>query len=285
MTLVRMACPKCRQHGRDRAGDNLALYDDGHKFCYSCGYREGVPLRERIEISNVSVPTKANGLPEDFSANLSPEAANWLRKNGIIAREVQENGIGWSASRQLLIFPIYDGDGNVIAWQGRNFKTKKQPLVGGRNSQGELPSPSQIDRGYEVVRDGPKYLTFGPVRDIIHVIRPAVHEFTDMVVLVEGVVDAIKVGRRAPAMPLFGAHVPMDTVRRLARQFKAVGIWLDSDKVVEAVKSAIRASQFVPTFVVHTAYDPKEYNTDALPGILRGASHEKLGGLVLDKST
>ena len=33
------ACPKCQEEGRDRSGDNLAVYDDGGAFCFSCGYR------------------------------------------------------------------------------------------------------------------------------------------------------------------------------------------------------------------------------------------------------
>jgi hypothetical protein len=29
------ACPKCRDRGGDRAGDNLALYADGGKHCFA----------------------------------------------------------------------------------------------------------------------------------------------------------------------------------------------------------------------------------------------------------
>lgn len=29
------ACPECVKEGRDTAGDNLAVYDDGHKYCYA----------------------------------------------------------------------------------------------------------------------------------------------------------------------------------------------------------------------------------------------------------
>ena len=34
-------CPQCRGQGRDTKGDNLAIYDDGHKYCFACGYWEG----------------------------------------------------------------------------------------------------------------------------------------------------------------------------------------------------------------------------------------------------
>jgi len=29
-------CPNCREAGRDTAGDNLVVYDDGHKHCFAC---------------------------------------------------------------------------------------------------------------------------------------------------------------------------------------------------------------------------------------------------------
>ena len=29
-------CPKCREQGNDRSGDNLAVYSDNHKFCFAC---------------------------------------------------------------------------------------------------------------------------------------------------------------------------------------------------------------------------------------------------------
>lgn len=35
-------CPSCRKNGRDRSGDNLVIYDDGSKHCFSCGHDEQV---------------------------------------------------------------------------------------------------------------------------------------------------------------------------------------------------------------------------------------------------
>lgn len=31
-------CPECAKHGRDTSKDNMALYDDGGRHCFSCGY-------------------------------------------------------------------------------------------------------------------------------------------------------------------------------------------------------------------------------------------------------
>jgi twinkle protein len=36
--LSREQCPACASRGRDNSMDNLAIYDDGHVYCFSCGY-------------------------------------------------------------------------------------------------------------------------------------------------------------------------------------------------------------------------------------------------------
>ena len=38
--INREQCPACASNGRDNSQDNLAVYDDGHKYCFSCEYRE-----------------------------------------------------------------------------------------------------------------------------------------------------------------------------------------------------------------------------------------------------
>lgn len=40
MQIGTAPCPECRKKGKDSAGDNLSLYDDGSKTCHACGYWE-----------------------------------------------------------------------------------------------------------------------------------------------------------------------------------------------------------------------------------------------------
>lgn len=42
--LHREQCPVCASHGRDNSKDNLAVYDDGHSYCYACNYTTGNSL-------------------------------------------------------------------------------------------------------------------------------------------------------------------------------------------------------------------------------------------------
>jgi len=39
--IGRERCPKCAEAGKDNNEDNLAVYNDNHKYCYACGYFEG----------------------------------------------------------------------------------------------------------------------------------------------------------------------------------------------------------------------------------------------------
>lgn len=36
--ISRKRCPKCAANGNDTSGNNLAVYDDGHSYCYACEY-------------------------------------------------------------------------------------------------------------------------------------------------------------------------------------------------------------------------------------------------------
>jgi twinkle protein len=38
--VEKQQCPACARRGQDTSQDNLAVYDDGHKYCYACKYYE-----------------------------------------------------------------------------------------------------------------------------------------------------------------------------------------------------------------------------------------------------
>lgn len=47
-------CPACAQHGRDNGCDNLAVYDDGHKYCFACQHYEN---GEEITMTETNKPS------------------------------------------------------------------------------------------------------------------------------------------------------------------------------------------------------------------------------------
>lgn len=49
-------CPKCRENGNDRSGDNLAIYSNGNSWCWSCHYFESSNLASsRLHNKGVNV--------------------------------------------------------------------------------------------------------------------------------------------------------------------------------------------------------------------------------------
>ena len=255
--IKHVPCPRCRDRGQDTRGNNLAIYADGHKWCFSCHYYEPCPIEQRLLPAKIPARTKGTNLdfPDDFSNNLSVEASDWLRRYGITFSEIKKHKIGWSPSRKLVIFPIYGEGDTLLAWQGRSLELVNRPI--GPNDR---PTESQRSKGYIVEGPTRKYLTFGTVRDIAHVLEPDHSKWPDMLIVVEGVLDAIKVSRVAPAMPLFGSHMPLEAIIRASKRFYRLGVWLDRDKTVEAVKTVLRASQYISSFMITTPGDPKEYS-------------------------
>lgn len=275
MLLKRVQCPKCAESGADTRGDNLAIYPDGHKYCYGCGYHEPAPLTAKLLTAPKPEPTAGVFLPDDYSRTIPYYAVSWLAKYGLTHAEILRNEIGWSAKRDLLIFPVLDGDRNLLMWQGRSFKVKVKlvPVTGTIDG-------AEINYGNRevTVPDGPKYITKGNPSEIIHLITPdgALHDLADHVIITEGVVDAIKVGRVFNAMPCWGSNLSLEHVRRLSRRFGSMGIWWDSDKRVEAVKMALWASQYMPTYVVLSTKDPKEYQDEHLLTFVKAATRHQL---------
>ena len=84
----------------------------------------------------------------------------------------------------------------------------------------------------------------------------------DVIVFVEDVISAIKVGRVASAIPMLGARIPVEWLAK-CKGFNRVIIWGDRDKAVENVRQSRRCSELLGVQVesVITDLDPKDYNT------------------------
>src|SRR5258706_63732 len=117
------ACPSCGSK------DNVGVWEDGHKWCFGCGW--GIPAYKGMSLKDIKTKIKGeekqnghrNGvtLPADFSYSILPVALNWLQSYGITAEEINRERIGWSDSKQYLIFPVFDIYDNLLLWQGRYF--------------------------------------------------------------------------------------------------------------------------------------------------------------------
>lgn len=155
--------------------------------------------------------------------------------------------IGWSQTKESIIFPVFDPDNGLLMWQARYFGENKKY---------------------------PKYLTKGNKGDILHVLG----EYpTGRVVLVEDLVSAIVVARVENSMPLWGSTFHLKIPRQLAHTYSTAVLWLDSDKLENSLRIKGPASLiFDGVTIVNTPKDPKFHNTDQVREIL---------GKTLDKGT
>lgn len=249
-------CPQCAERGQDNSQDNLGIHEDGHKYCFSCGYYEskkGVSIDDltrqfhSTELQQEERKNDSNSLPADISPLISQKALTWLKKYGITNWEIEENQISFSPSRELLIFPIGSKGQHMEAWQGRYF---------GSNTE------------------HPKYRTKGYKSNVMHIVNPE----STTVVLVEDIISAIKVGRQFSAMPLFGSDITKTQLFRLSRYYENICIWLDPDKYQHAIKLGQRAELFFKeVHVVFSEKDPKDFTDEEIKGFISGFHTMELG--------
>lgn len=230
----REACPHCRARGKDRHGDNLAVYSDGHKFCYSCLYF--IPSSDRAKIMTQEKHEHYTSvtLPQDAAKEIDTEAALWLAKYDITRDEVTEFKLKWSDDKKWLIFPVYGVNHDLLMYQARTF------------------------RGAQ-----PKYLTFGSPERVLSIYnqKDKASSHTNLVV-VEDMVSAIRISRQFSAMPLWGSSISISKIGRL--QFTHCDnliFWLDYDKRQTSMSLANKARGFgFKSAVIITKQDPKDYS-------------------------
>lgn len=231
-------CPNCGSR------DNLGVYSD-HTYCFGCHNYvntdvSGSQSKRFPVLEDVNNHSTGTYLPNDSSDDIDYNALQWLKKYGITGNEIIHNKLLWSQNgihlkkkdilcTDLLIFPIRDQYGNLIMWTARNF--------GGN----------------------PKWIHMGNVADTLHII-PKI--YGDKIVLVEDIISAIKIGRHACTMPLFGNHLSKEMATRLHKLgFSDIIFWLDHNMIRDAHLQAKRASQlFERTRVIETELDPKSYS-------------------------
>lgn len=218
--------------------DNLAVYTD-HVFCFGCKHWESRKSLNPNLINEIHRKKKSTGvdpLPEDTTNSIPKEPLAWLTGYGITAQEMQRHRMGWSETKKYLLFPIYDPTGNLLMWQGRYF--------------GDNP-------------EHPKYITRGG-KDVLHIVGEH-----GIMVLVEDLISAIKVGRQFRGLPVWGSSINLDLLVRLHSVSDTFLIWLDHNMLTTSQKAANRARQwFNKVGVIETPLDPKCYSNEEIKEIV-----------------
>src|SRR3990167_2944088 len=243
-------CPRCAEEGRDTSKDNLAVYDDGHTYCYSCAYYTPKnSLKQLVDLRRIGQEHQLeNFLKENLTDDIPLEALTWLSLYDI---ERFENKIKWSPSRNLLIFSFYGDHNNIIAYIGRNFNTEKKY----------------------------KWRSGGKISEVFHIQHPKkilTNEWESCIILVEDVISSLKVSRQFIAMPLMGSYISDERFSRLLFFTKEIVFWLDKDKIKSASEHAARAQSFgFTSHIIYTEKDPKEYNNQEIKEIIESVKYKE----------
>jgi len=243
--VTQTQCPRCKSLGNDRSGDNLAVYSDGHEWCYRCGFFKGSNGVERLLLENANKALKSSNvyLPMDSSLDYPTEAIKWIEGYELNSNHLLLNNVLWSEEEGRLIFPHYDEEGVLLAWQGRKMRE------GIYNRKG-------------------KWYGKGNLKDLIDLHGRS----SNKLVLVEDIISAIKVGEVYQCMPLHGSFISFDRWRRVKSLIKEgvrVYVWLDKDKQKDSVKfSRLGRAMGVDATSIITDLDPKEYSLLRIKEIL-----------------
>jgi hypothetical protein len=176
-------------------------------------------------------------IPEDIGHDFSQAAVEWLGRYHVDVPTAIRNGLVWSPRNEQLIYQL----GNC--WQARNFG------------------------GFWLEKFGKCY-TSGDVNECLFVYseRKAAQ---GRLVIVEDPVSALRIGSLRDSMPLLGSHLAQARLNAIAKLYKAVVFWLDSDKYKEAIGMAERAKYSgLSSRVIYTDEDPKCYTNEEIKGIL-----------------
>lgn len=228
------------------SSDAFAIFDDGHGYCFSCGYHQrGTTTLEEVERTFIpKEEVNPNDFPYDASPAIPKEPYAWLKQYGITNEEIIRNHLSWSPSRQMLLFPHYgeqSEERQLLCWQGRYFPARK---------------PKVYTSGYP-----DKHLLLHPNNDI---------GSDGRVVLVEDSVSAIKVSRYVTSSPLWGSNLSIQKARQLSRYFSHLTLWLDNDKIKEMVRFRDRYSFFFKKVdYIISEYDPKIHNDQEIQNFLK----------------
>ena len=139
--VKREQCPKCKERGADNSGDNLAVYDDGHKYCFACTYAEFSdgqynyrPSFEEFEMTGTSGAIKDRRISENIASKFG------------VTLEYNKDG-----SIKKHHYPYHNADGAPIASKVREVASKNFHTTGNFDQAALF--------GQHLWREGGKYVT------------------------------------------------------------------------------------------------------------------------------
>lgn len=165
--VTKQACPACRKAGNDRSGNNLVVYDDGHKYCFACAHYEhgdGHVSSERIDLGTndkgllkgLYVALDARGISSETCerygyqlgrmGNTVLEIANYTRDNEIVGQKVRGPNKHFSCRGQMSDAPLWgqhlwkNGGKRIVVTEGEIDCMSAYQALGGTWPVVSVPS-------------------------------------------------------------------------------------------------------------------------------------------------
>ena len=240
------SCPSCGSR------DNLAVYDDGSKWCFGCHFYVPPTLSGFVKAAKLETDDeKTWTLPSDLTQDFPEEVITYANKYSITTAELITNSYYFSR------------------WSGRLWRLLEsgstKSICKGVRGNWDAAEARRLDSGAGK-HLGPKSLFFGSkeaVTAIAGTERPSGH-----LVLCEDSLSSIKVARVTHSAPLFGTSLSMGKLMKFL-SYQKVTIWLDHDKFKEAWEIALKFKWLgIETNVILTQHDPKVFSEDEIRGYL-----------------
>jgi hypothetical protein len=188
-------------------------------------------------------------LPLDANSTIPVLGLGWLYKYYITDEEIKKYGICYSEQYRRLILPVYQ-DEQLIYWQGRSLK------------------PPETSSKSCYTKDNPKYLNIRQ-SGAKNVFFKVTLSTIPLLVVVEDILSAIRVGRTHNSLALLGSYFPTTLLKEFS-QYDKIIIYLDHDKWQTAIKAAIKFNKITgKQFVIKDhLLDPKALSPDELQTFL-----------------
>jgi len=113
--MRRVPCPECRKAGRDDSGDNLAIYEDGHGHCFSCGTHFA---KSRIARDFTEAKMSKLTVSECQTYPVGHDPRRMVPREVVEAYDVRVEYSETDRSVTKLFYPYYD-KGKVVAFKIR----------------------------------------------------------------------------------------------------------------------------------------------------------------------
>ena len=242
-------CPKCAENGKDRSHDNLGIYSDGSRHCFSCGYHR---YPKRIVKEEKHVDEDKAVLPTDFTREVPAGAWKWLLQWGL-PYSYWKPYTGYSPKDERLVLTF----GNPVRFSiGRYLGTD----AGERGMDGRW-----------IRRPPRKWFFYGDGHGYVDVLG---NEKEGPTVLVEDLISAHKVAQVSPTICLFGTNVHDNVIKVLMQRKAPTILWLDNDQQGLLSKKLNKLQTFLkyPVRFINTIKDPKAYSLDEIKEILNAVS-------------